>query len=71
MGRPVHIYKEKIIAIKGGIKMKKNTIENIIYAIFGSFLLGLGIDIASWTIGMTGGMLIIIAMCLAMKEILE
>lgn len=48
--------------------MKKSTIRNIIFAMLGAFLFGLSIDIASWTIGIMGSMLIVIAMWLAIAE---
>lgn len=51
--------------------MNKNTIRNIIFAILGAILLGLGIDIVSWTVGISGVMLMIITFVLAMKEILD
>lgn len=48
--------------------MKKNTIRNIIFAILGAFLFGLGIDRNTWAIGTIGFILMLIAMCLAMSD---
>ena len=50
--------------------MKKSTTEiNIVYATLGAFLLGLGIDIGKYCIGMTGLTLLIVAMYLAFVEL--
>lgn len=70
MERLVNIYKEKSLTTKGELKMKKSTTEiNIVYATLGAFLLGLGIDIGKYCIGMTGLTLLIVAMCLAFVEL--
>lgn len=70
MERLVNIYKEKSLTTKGELKMKKSTTEiNIVYATLGAFLLGLGIDIGKYCIGMTGLTLLIVAMYLAFVEL--
>lgn len=72
MERLVNIYKEKSLTTKGELKMKKSittTERNVIYATFGAFLLGLGMDIGKYCIGMTGLTLLIVAMCLAFVEL--
>ena len=48
--------------------MKKNTIRNIIFAILGAFLFGLGQDLNKYSIGAIGFILMFIAMCLAIAE---
>lgn len=44
--------------------MNKSTIRNITFAILGSFLFGLGIDLNIYCIGTTGFILMFISMCL-------
>lgn len=51
--------------------MKKNTITNITFSILGAFLLGLGIDIGSWTIKLLGSMLIIIVWFLVIEKLFK
>lgn len=48
--------------------MKRETIRNIIFAIVGAFLLGVGVDIAIETFITVGFAMIIIAVCLAITN---
>lgn len=48
--------------------MKRETIRNIIFAIGGAFLLGVGSDISSQVFTAVGFTLIIIAVCLAVAN---
>lgn len=50
----MHICKKKDQNNKGDLKMKKNTIRNILFAILGAFLFGLGQDLNKYSIGTIG-----------------